>query len=59
MQWERFSYAHIHARIIQANNIPHARSGKIVTLAMTKVVQGEPVTNVEALEYFRRRVLTC
>ena len=53
---------HVPARIVQVEDIPRTRSGKIVELAVTAVVHGEPVKNVEALanpealEQFRGRV---
>ncbi len=53
---------HVPARIVQVEDIPRTRSGKIVELAVTAVVHGEPVANVEALanpealECFRGRV---
>ncbi|MYJ18262.1 MAG: acetoacetate--CoA ligase, partial [Gemmatimonadetes bacterium] len=53
---------HVPARIVQVDDIPRTRSGKIVELAVTAVVHGEPVKNVEALanpealEQFRERV---
>ena len=53
---------HVPAKIVQVKDIPRTRSGKIVELAVTAVVHGEPVRNVEALanpealEYFRGRV---
>ena len=52
---------HVPARIVQVEDIPRTRSGKIVELAVTAVVHGEPVRNVEALanpealEQFRGR----
>ncbi len=53
---------HVPARIVQVEDIPRTRSGKIVELAVTAVVHGEPVKNVEALanpealEQFRGRM---
>ena len=53
---------HVPAKIVQVEDIPRTRSGKIVELAVTAVVHGEPVKNVEALanpealEQFRGRV---
>ena len=53
---------HVPAKIVEVEDIPRTRSGKIVELAVTAVVHGEPVRNVEALanpealEYFRGRV---
>ena len=52
---------HVPARIVQVEDIPRTRSGKIVELAVRAVVHGEEVTNVEALanpealEHFRGR----
>lgn len=40
---------HVPAKIIAVDDIPRTRSGKIVELAVGKVVHGEPVDNVEAL----------
>jgi len=40
---------HVPAKILQVNDIPRTRSGKIVELAVRNVVHGEPVKNVEAL----------
>ncbi len=40
---------HVPARIVQVDDIPRTRSGKIVELAVRAVVHGEPVANVEAL----------
>ncbi|MCY3679630.1 MAG: acetoacetate--CoA ligase [Gemmatimonadetes bacterium] len=53
---------HVPAKIVRVEDIPRTRSGKIVELAVTAVVHGEPVANVEALanpealEHFRGRV---
>jgi len=52
---------HVPARILQVADIPRTISGKIVELAVRKVVVGEPVTNTdalanpEALDSFRHR----
>ena len=52
---------HVPAKIVQVNDIPRTKSGKIVELAVRNVVHGEPVKNVEALanpealEQFRNR----
>jgi len=52
---------HVPAKIVQVNDIPRTKSGKIVELAVRNVVHGEPVKNVEALanpealEQFRDR----
>jgi len=40
---------HVPAKIVQVNDIPRTKSGKIVELAVRKVVHGEAVTNTEAL----------
>ena len=53
---------HVPARIVEVEDIPRTRSGKIVELAVGAVVHGEAVRNVEALanpealEHFRGRV---
>ena len=53
---------HVPARIVEVEDIPRTRSGKIVELAVRAVVHGKAVTNVEALanpealEHFRGRV---
>jgi acetoacetyl-CoA synthetase len=52
---------HVPARVVQVDDIPRTKSGKIVELAVRNVVHGEPVKNVEALanpealEHFRAR----
>ena len=52
---------HVPAKILQVEDIPRTKSGKIVELAVRNVVHGEPVKNVEALAnpealaYFRDR----
>ena len=40
---------HVPSKIIQVSDIPRTLSGKIVELAVKKVVEGLPVTNTEAL----------
>ena len=40
---------HVPAKILQVNDIPRTKSGKIVELAVRNVVQGKDVKNVEAL----------
>ena len=40
---------HVPARIVQVDDIPRTKSGKIVELAVRAVVHGESVPNVEAL----------
>ncbi|GAA5157952.1 acetoacetate--CoA ligase [Viridibacterium curvum] len=53
---------HVPAKILQVADIPRTRSGKIVELAVRRVLHGEPVKNVEALAnpealaLFRERV---
>ena len=50
---------HVPARIVQVGDIPRTRSGKIVELAVRRVIHGEPVAdrealaNPEALDLFR------
>jgi len=52
---------HVPAKIVQVDDIPRTKSGKIVELAVRNVVHGLPVRNVdalanpEALEQFRGR----
>ena len=52
---------HVPAKVVQVQDIPRTKSGKIVELAVRNVVQAQPVKNVEALanpealEYFRGR----
>lgn len=52
---------HVPARIVQVSDIPRTRSGKIVELAVRKIVHGESVDNLdalanpEALELFKDR----
>lgn len=40
---------HVPARIVQVDDIPRTRSGKIVELAVRKIVHGESVDNIDAL----------
>ena len=40
---------HVPAKIVQVQDIPRTKSGKIVELAVKNVVHGRPVKNVEAL----------
>jgi acetoacetyl-CoA synthetase len=40
---------HVPARVVQVQDIPRTKSGKIVELAVRNVVQGRPVKNLEAL----------
>ena len=53
---------HVPARIVQVQDIPRTKSGKIVELAVRNVVHGEPVknkealANPEALAYFAQRM---
>lgn len=37
------------ARVVQVQDIPRTKSGKIVELAVRNVVHGRPVKNIEAL----------
>ena len=52
---------HVPAKIVQVEDIPRTKSGKIVELAVREVVHGRAVKNLEALanpgalEYFRNR----
>ena len=40
---------HVPAKVLQVNDIPRTKSGKIVELAVREVVHGRPVKNQEAL----------
>jgi acetoacetyl-CoA synthetase len=40
---------HVPARVVQVEDIPRTKSGKIVELAVREVVHGRPVKNIEAL----------
>lgn len=52
---------HVPAKILEVDDIPRTKSGKIVELAVRNIVHGEPVknkealANPEALEYFANR----
>ena len=52
---------HVPARVVQVEDIPRTKSGKIVELAVRHVVHQQPVKNVEALanpealDFFRNR----
>ncbi len=52
---------HVPAKIVQVDDIPRTKSGKIVELAVRAVVHGEPVRNLDALanpaalDHFRNR----
>ena len=46
---EQTTPRHVPARIVQVADIPRTRSGKIVELAVRKVVHGDRVDNIEAL----------
>src|SRR5438105_9904024 len=52
---------HVPAKILQVEDIPRTKSGKIVELTVRDVVHGRPVKNLEALanpealEHFRNR----
>lgn len=47
---EQASPRHVPAVIAAVSEIPRTRSGKIVEVAIRKVIHGEPVTNTEALQ---------
>ena len=40
---------HVPAKVVQVDDIPRTKSGKIVELAVRDVVHGRPVKNQEAL----------
>jgi acetoacetyl-CoA synthetase len=40
---------HVPAHVIQVSDIPRTRSGKIVELAVQRIIDGEPARNREAL----------
>ena len=40
---------HVPAKVLQVNDIPRTKSGKIVELAVRNVIHGRPVRNIEAL----------
>lgn len=40
---------HVPARVVQVSDIPRTRSGKIVELAVRKIVHGESIDNIDAL----------
>ena len=52
---------HVPAKVVQVDDIPRTKSGKIVELAVRNVVHDRPVKNIEALanpealEFFRHR----
>jgi acetoacetyl-CoA synthetase len=46
---ENASPRHVPARVVQVQDIPRTKSGKIVELAVRDVVHGRPVRNMEAL----------
>jgi acetoacetyl-CoA synthetase len=52
---------HVPAKILQVQDLPRTKSGKLVEMAVRKAVQGEAVKNIEALanpealEFFRDR----
>lgn len=56
--FEKASPRHVPAVIVEAPDLPHTRSGKLVELAVREVVHGRPVKNVgalanpESLEFF-------
>ncbi|MEX2273501.1 MAG: acetoacetate--CoA ligase [Vicinamibacterales bacterium] len=53
---------HVPAKIVQVDDIPRTKSGKIVELAVRAIVHGDPVPNLEALanpaalDHFRDRM---
>ena len=46
---ENTTTRHVPARIIQVTDIPRTRSGKIVELAVRRIIDGKPVENRDAL----------
>lgn len=46
---EKASPRHVPARILQVSDIPYTHSGKKVETAITKILQGKPVLNRDAL----------
>ncbi|MFV1990499.1 MAG: acetoacetate--CoA ligase, partial [Acidimicrobiales bacterium] len=52
---------HVPAKILQVADLPRTRSGKLVEVTVRNIVNGRPVTNIEALanpealEYFSDR----
>ena len=46
---QRTTPRHVPAKIVQVQDIPRTKSGKIVELAVREVVHGRPVKNLEAL----------
>ncbi|HYW03771.1 MAG TPA: acetoacetate--CoA ligase [Gammaproteobacteria bacterium] len=58
---ENASPRHVPARILQVDDIPRTRSGKITELAVRRIIHGEDIgnrealANPEALEQFRHR----
>lgn len=58
--FEKASPRHVPSVIVEAPDLPHTRSGKLVELAVREVVHGRPVKNVgalanpESLEFFVR-----
>jgi acetoacetyl-CoA synthetase len=40
---------HVPARIVQVADLPRTRSGKLVELAVQRIIHGQPVTNREAI----------
>ncbi len=47
---ENMTPRHVPAKILQVDDIPRTRSGKVVELAVRNVVHGRDVTNMNALE---------
>jgi acetoacetyl-CoA synthetase len=58
---EQASPRHVPAKILQVKDIPRTLSGKIVEIAVRRIVHGLPVTNTESLanpkslDYFKNR----
>ena len=46
---EQTTPRHVPAKIVQVEDIPRTKNGKVVELAVKAVVHGMPVTNTDAL----------
>ena len=46
---ENTTVRHVPARVIQVSDIPRTKSGKIVELAVRKLINGETLDNEEAI----------
>ena len=52
---------HVPAKIIQVEDIPRTRSGKISEISVRNIIHGEPIANIEAIanpeafEHFKNR----